>query len=206
MWERRSESNSSTSCWRTNTVGMGCVWKNYPPFGLLLPQKEGILNLQEIEKTGPKEESAVWRRLHKKGLPSAVTLFWKESWQEEEKDLLAGALSVWRAASVSSDRETSWEPAGKRLPQLPGIPVPQCCEMCYCPQCEGAWTSVSFHSAKPEDTQSREVGMHDRARGGIIVCKVNVFLENKRSHILHTDFLENILCLSLLILTKWEHI
>lgn len=38
---------------------MGSVWKNHPPFGLLLPQREGILNLQEIEKTGLKEESAV---------------------------------------------------------------------------------------------------------------------------------------------------
>lgn len=61
------------------------------------------------------------------------------------------------------------------------------------------------HSDKPEDTESREVGMHDRARGGVIVHKVNVFLEKEKSHILNTVFLENIVYLSLFTLTKWEY-
>lgn len=40
--------------------------------------------------------------------------------------------------------------------------------------------SNSFHSDKPEDTESRKVGMHDGARGGFIVYKVNIFLEKKK--------------------------
>lgn len=62
------------------------------------------------------------------------------------------------------------------------------------------------HSDKPEDTESREVGMQDRARGGVIVHKENVFLEKEKSNILNTALLENIVYLSLFTLTKWEHI
>lgn len=65
--------------------------------------------------------------------------------------------------------------------------------------------SNSSHSDKPEDTE-REEGMHERAGGGVIVHKVNVFLEKEKCHILNTVLLENIVYLGLFILTKWEHI
>lgn len=48
--------------------------------------------------------------------------------------------------------------------------------------------------------------MQDRARGGVIVHKENVFLEKEKSNILNTALLENIVYLSLFTLTKWEHI
>lgn len=53
---------------------MVSVWKNHDSFRLLLPQREGILTLSEIEKTGPKEETAVWRHLHNNTLWSNLIL------------------------------------------------------------------------------------------------------------------------------------
>lgn len=64
--------------------------------------------------------------------------------------------------------------------------------------------SNSVHSGKPEDTEGREVGMHDGARGVIIVQKVNVSLEKKKSPIINSVFLQNVVYLSLFVLTKGE--
>lgn len=46
--------------------------------------------------------------------------------------------------------------------------------------------------------------MHDGARGVIIVQKVNVSLEKKKSPIINSVFLQNVVYLSLFILTKGE--
>lgn len=175
---------------------MGSAWKNHPSFGLLFPQREGILTLWEIEKTGLKEDTAVWRHLHNERLSSGVTLFWKEGWKQEEKDLLAAATSVQRAGSTSAERETSWDPAGKTVfPSFYG----SCCLSTvgsvtdHSGQATESATehqSNTFHSDIPEDAGSREARIHDETREGIIARKVNAFLEKKKSHTLNTVLLD----------------
>lgn len=52
--------------------------------------------------------------------------------------------------------------------------------------------SNTFHSDIPENAGSREAGMHDKTREGIIAGQVNAFLEKKKSHTRNTVLLDYI--------------
>lgn len=160
---------------------MVSVWKNHDSFRLLLPQREGILTLSEIEKTGPKEETAVWRHLHNNTLWSNLILErgltigrgrsaggcnvcpkgWFSQLQQRERDLLRDCWGKCFPASRDPTASVLWDlllTAGKLLSL-------------------SSWASVSFHSNIPEDAGSGKAGMHDSTRG-VIVHKA--FLEEKK--------------------------